>query len=46
MEGPDATEKKNVGEVWAQKSGGECGFLMVGRDSYGQRIKSELIKGE
>jgi type III restriction enzyme len=42
MEGPDATEKKNVGEVWAQRSGGHGLFAMVGKDDYEDQIRSLL----
>lgn len=42
MEGPDATEKKNVGEVWAQRSGEQCAFMMVGKDDCEKNIRSAL----
>jgi type III restriction enzyme len=42
MGGPDATEKKNVGEVWADQSDGRCHFAMVGADDYEDRIRASL----
>lgn len=40
--GPDATEKENVGEVWAKRSEGRCLFTMVGNDDYEEQIRSLL----
>jgi type III restriction enzyme len=40
--GPDATEKENVGEAWAQQSDGRCLFTMVGKNDYEERIRSLL----
>jgi type III restriction enzyme len=42
MGGPDATEKENVGEVWAKRSNGRCLFTMVGADDYKEQIRSLL----
>jgi type III restriction enzyme len=41
-DGPDATEKKNVGEARAQQSDGRCLFTMVGKNDYEERIRSLL----
>lgn len=40
--GPDATEKENVGEVWAKRSEGRCLFAMVGNDDYEEQIRALL----
>lgn len=42
MGGPDAEEKKNVGEVWAERSGRQCEFVMVGKDEYENQLRSIL----
>jgi len=42
MGGPDATEKENVGEVWAKRSNGQCLFAIVGKEDYEEQIRSLL----
>lgn len=33
--GDDATEKENVVQVWAERSGGDCLFIMARDNNYG-----------
>jgi len=42
MDAPDATEKENVGAVWAERSEGQCEFIMVGMDDYREKIDGSL----
>lgn len=40
---PDTKEKKNIGELWAEKSGGKCLFLMAEKkDQQGRDVRGQV----
>lgn len=38
----DSKEKKNLGELWAEKSNGKCLFLMAVKDDNGVDVKGQI----
>ena len=38
----DSKEKKNLGELWAEKSNGKCLFLMTVKDDNGVDVKGQI----
>ncbi len=37
---PDTDEKRQIGELWQERSDGQCLFLLVGKDDYGPRLRA------
>lgn len=40
----DSKEKKNLGELWAEKTNGKCLFLMAVKDDNGLDVKAQIKK--
>ncbi len=44
-DGPDTSEKRVIGEIWARKSEGKCVFLIAERSKDGKDTRGQILEG-